>query len=421
MSMHVRIADLRDRIFLDLANADWQVVEVTPQGWQVISGDQAPVKFRRPNGTEALPMPEPGGTLLELASFIRTDRSGLVLAAAWLVASLTDRGPAPVLNLKGEQGTSKTTVTRVLQCLVDPRGGALRSAPRKEKDLAVAARNAWVVSFDNLSSISTDQSDWLARLSTGSSFTTRLLYSNGEEAIFSARRPVIINSIVDVVGRPDLLQRTIVVQLQKISEFQRLPESAFWPQFERARPRLLGAILSALAGALARWNETHTNGMPRMADFYHLACATGEALPGGTPAFLEAWRSMESAAIESSIDSEPIGRPLLNLLEIERKWRAPAGELLRMLNAFDVLGARNHNSWPRTPQGLVAALRRLIPALEVFGWHVLLGVRDGSSKAHERNVVIVETQAMAQRIAALELEGMTSSEAERKAALEVAS
>lgn len=421
MPVYVRLADFRDRIFLDLANTEWQIVEVTPRGWKVIPGNQAPVKFRRPNGTEALPHPEQGGTLEELADFVHTDKHGLVLSSAWLLGALTDRGPAPVLSLRGGQGTAKTTTTRILQSLVDPRGGALRSAPRKEKDLAIAARNAWIVSFDNLSSISTDFSDWLARLSTGSSFTTRMLYSNGDEAIFSARRPVILNSIVDVIGRPDLLQRSIMVQLHKISEKQRVPESIFWPRFEKAKPRILGALLSALADALGRWEESHPDEMPRMADFYHLACAAGESLPGGLSAFKNAWAFLERATVESALDSEPIGRPLLNLLEVRKKWKAPAGELLRLLNEFEILGARLHASWPKTPQGLVASLRRLIPALEASGWYVLLGVRDSSSKMHERHVVIVETQAIEQRIQALELGGMSSADAERQAALIAAS
>ena len=423
LPVHVRVADLGDRIFLDLADDAWRVVEVTAKGWQVIPADQAPVRFRRPNGTEALPVPVPGGSLEDLRDFIHTDAAGLALVGACLVGAMTDRGSAVVLSFAGGQGTSKSTSTRVFQRLVDPRGGALRAAPKKDEDLAVAARNAWVVSFDNLSRISADLSDGFCRLATGASFTTRTFYTNGEETIYAARRPVILNSIVDVVNRADLLDRTVAVQLLKITEDKRLEESVFWPRFEEARPRLLGSALSALAGALAAWDATRPERLPRLSDFYHLAQAAGDALPGGIAAFDQAWAAMQGAAIQSALEASPIGAPLLSLLEAQstKTWKAPAGQLLRDLNASRAAGFREHDTWPQTPQGLVHALRRLAPALEAVGWHLELGVRD-SKTTHERLVVIVRTEAMAERAAILQVDaGMDISEAERRAALEAAS
>ena len=427
LPVHVRVADLGDRIFLDLADPAWQVVEVNPKfpapGYKTIPADQAPVRFRRPNGTEALPVPVAGGSLEVLGDFIHTDRAGLALVCACLLSAMTDRGSAPILSFMGGQGTSKTSSTRGFQRLVDPRGGALRAVPKKEEDLAVAARNAWVVSYDNVSRISPEFSDGLCRLATGASFTTRTYYTNGEETIIKARRPVILNSIVDVVNRADLLDRTVAVQLLKITEDKRLEESVFWPRFEEARPRLLGAALTALSGALARWDDTRPERPPRLADFYHLAQAAGDALPGGTAAFDEAWAAMQGAAIQSALEASPIGAPLLSLLEAQstKTWKAPAAQLLRDLNACRAAGFREHDTWPQTPQGLVHALRRLAPALEAVGWHLELGVRD-SKTTHERLVVIVRTEAMAERAAIYQVDaGMDVSEAERRAALEAAS
>ncbi len=85
--------------------------------------------------------------------------------------------------------------------------------------------------------------------------------------------------------------------------------------------------------------------------------------------------------------------------------------------------AAEPDGWPKSPQGLVSALRRLTPTLKQSnpGWHVQLGVRD-STAAHGRLVVIVKVSAIVERAAILEYEtGMTPSEAEEKAALEAAS
>jgi hypothetical protein len=40
LPVHVRVADLGDRVFLDLADDAWRVVEVTATGWRVIPGAQ---------------------------------------------------------------------------------------------------------------------------------------------------------------------------------------------------------------------------------------------------------------------------------------------------------------------------------------------------------------------------------------------
>ena len=277
-----------------------------------------------------------------------------------------------------------------------------------------------MVSYDNVSRISADLSDGLCRLSTGASVTTRTLYTNGEETIIKVRRPVILNSIVDVVNRPDLLDRTVVVTLLKIPEDQRMEESVFWPRFEEARPRLLGAALTALSKALARWAISRPERLPRLSDFYHLAHAAGDALPGGEEAFEDAWQAMQGAAVQSALEASPIGSALLNLLGARGKWKAPAAELLRELNASRSLGI-HHDVWPVTPQGLVAALKRLSPALAASGWHLELGVRT-KSVSHERLILIVKVEDIAERAAILQVEaGMDVAQAERTAALEAAS
>jgi len=59
--VHVRVAEHEGKVYLDLCYAEWQVVEITPNGWRVIG--ESPVKFRRSAGMLPLPTPESGGLL----------------------------------------------------------------------------------------------------------------------------------------------------------------------------------------------------------------------------------------------------------------------------------------------------------------------------------------------------------------------
>ena len=111
---------------------------------------------------------------------------------------------------------------------MDPNTAALRSTPRDERDLVIAATNGWLIALDNLSHLSDWLSDALCRLATGSGFATRELYTNAEEAIFAAQRPVVMNGIEEVATRGDLLDRALILYLPTIPEAKRQDDKAFW-------------------------------------------------------------------------------------------------------------------------------------------------------------------------------------------------
>src|SRR5215468_7537455 len=77
-AVHVRLAEHADHIYLDLADERWRAVEIAPGGWRVVGSP--PVRFRRAAGVLALPTPEPGGSIEELASFLNlSSRNDFVL------------------------------------------------------------------------------------------------------------------------------------------------------------------------------------------------------------------------------------------------------------------------------------------------------------------------------------------------------
>src|SRR5215207_3295019 len=61
--VHVRVAEHGGAIYVDLANDRWEAVEISTDGWQVVPGEATPVRFRRPRGMLALPVPKRGGTV----------------------------------------------------------------------------------------------------------------------------------------------------------------------------------------------------------------------------------------------------------------------------------------------------------------------------------------------------------------------
>jgi hypothetical protein len=165
LPVFVRVAEHESDVYVDLCNDQWEAVRVTREGFRIVA--DPPVRFTRRAGSAPLPYPETGGTIEELLNFLNPGSDGdFMLVAAWAAFSLSPWGRYPILILQGEQGSAKSTTVRVLRTLVDPAIEPLRALPKNERDLAIAAGNAWVLAFDNLSGIRDQLSDALCRLAT---------------------------------------------------------------------------------------------------------------------------------------------------------------------------------------------------------------------------------------------------------------
>ena len=245
-----------------------------------LASDRHPAGSLPPRvGDAALAIAAPGGSVATLRSFLNVKSdTDFVLAVAWALACLRNRGPYPVIVLSGEQGSAKSTFSAMLRALLDPNTAPLRALPREVRDLFIAASNGHVLAFDNVSGLLAWISDTLCRLATGGGFAVRQLYTDQDEVLFDAARPVILNGIEDIVTRPNLADRAVFLTLEPIPEERRRPEAELWAAFEAERPRILGVLLDAVVEGLKRLPETHLPKLPRMAGFALWATACETAL-----------------------------------------------------------------------------------------------------------------------------------------------
>ena len=255
----IRVAGHDDKLFLDLADDDWRAVEIDEEGWRL--APRPPVRFRRAAGMQPLPLPAAGGSIEQLRPFLNVGPDDFVLAVAWALAVLRNCGPYPVIALSGEQGSAKSTFSAILRALLDPNSAPLRALPREDRDLFIAASNGHVLAFDNISRLPAWISDTLCRLATGGGFAVRQLYTDQDEVLFEATRPVILNGIEEVVSRADLADRAIFLTLEPIPEESRRPEAGLWTEFDKVRPQILGVLLDAISSGLRKLPETRLEGL----------------------------------------------------------------------------------------------------------------------------------------------------------------
>jgi hypothetical protein len=383
LDVHVRVARLGRRVVIDLADPEGRAVVVENGEWSITT--DPPERFIRGRGMQALPEPIRGGSIDELQNFLNLldGAAGddlFRLIVVWIVAALTGLPPYAVLVLIGESGSGKTTAGRVLRGVVDPNTAALRNAPKDAQAIALATKANHIVGYDNLSRITPATSDALCGLATGQAFPTRKLYTTDEEVLFQATRPQILTSITEVVARPDLLSRSLLIELPRME----LPkdEETFWRDYAKAQPRLFGAILDVLARVLVMRNEIRLDGAPRMADFAITGVAVEKVLGWPEGAFVSAYDRNRALGNASALDSA-IGQAIVTFFDEKKPlatpegivWDGTVGILLEALNLCASERTQRLKQWPQTPRGLSAALRQLAPNLRIVGIDVRFGER----------------------------------------------
>jgi len=378
-TVFIRVGGHEGKLYLDLCDDTWRAVEIDDRGWRVI--DSPPVRFRRAAGMKPLPIPVPGGSIELLRPFLNLQSDNdFVLVVAWALAVLRDRGPYPVLVLSGEQGSAKSTFSAILRAMLDPNTAPLRALSREDRELFISANNSHVLSFDNVSGLPTWLSDTLCRLATGGGFAARQLYTDQDEVLFEAVRPIILNGIEDIVERPDLADRGLFLTLEPIPEECRRPEVELWAAFQTESPRILGVLLDAVVEGIKRLPETQLPMLPRMADFALWATACETALwPAGT--FWSAYCSNRDKAVEDVIEANPVATALRILMYARTVWKGTASDLLGALVMVQGESKARSADWPRNARSLSGSVRRVAPFLRKIGIEIKLGDREGRARS----------------------------------------
>jgi hypothetical protein len=382
--VHVRVAQGDGCFYLDLGDGERRAVEITATGLSVV--DNLPVRFRRPAGMRPLPLPERGGSIDDLRQFLNVqDDNDFVLIIMWLLAAFRPQGPYSVLAVSGGHGSAKSSLSKLLRSLVDPHVSPVRSIPSNARDIFIAAKSGHVVPFDNISGLANWISDALCQLATGAGYATRQLRTDSDQVFFEVSRPIILNGIGGFIDRSDLADRTLFVSLPPISRYR--PEDELSKEFDAARPRILGALLDAVARGLRTLPNVCPDNRWRMADFAKFAMACEGALrsPG---TFAAAYSKNREQAIGEMLDADPIADAVVGLMKSTEKWQGTAGHLLDAIAKVAGSGARERG-WPKIPGLLSRRLTRSEPLLRRRGIEV---TRDRAGRRGDRLITLTKRE-----------------------------
>ena len=362
---YIRTARYGDRFFIDLTNARWEVIEISKDGWSLCEGTP-PVKFLRSSGAQPLPLPDPTGTFDSLKDVFKLKNDDdYILLAAWMVYVLAGSGPYPILAIEGTAGSSKSTLSRHLRMLLDPRRPALQSSPNKIDDLYVSANNTHLIAIDNLSSINQKTSDIFCGIATGTGTSKRELYTDSDEVYFELCKPILFNSINPVIESADLADRSIRLLLQPIV---RDSKEAVDEMFEKTAPKILGALFTAISTALPIYRGV-TDLPPeiRMIDFAQWAVAAGDKLATHDRNFVDAFMANHHSSNMFLFEENVLYTTLLSFIQERREWSGTPTALLQTLMPRVERNGAFHSTFPSVASQLTKELNKGVTLLKLFG------------------------------------------------------
>lgn len=363
----------------DLTNKNWEFVKITSRGWRIIKNE---IIFRRHSNqqTQVDPLqkyePDVFDRFMKLVNIKQNNEELKLLLKCYIVSLFIPGIQKPILMLHGSQGSAKSSLQEMIKMLVDPSLVKTFSFPRDINELIQQLSHNQVVFYDNISTIPDYISDQLCRAVSGSGSSKRKLYSDDDDVIYNFKRIVGFNGINLGATKPDLLDRGLIIELERIDENKQLKPEDLWKQFEELRPQLLGYIFDILVKVL-RWKndpnapKLNLTRLPRMAEFAEYGEMISRCMGNPGNLFMNAYydniKLQSQEVLDSSIVATSISYFMTN--RNDEDWIGNATQLLSELEEqAEVLKINTKNRlWPKAPHTLSRRLNEIKTNLRQIG------------------------------------------------------
>jgi len=388
-ALYNRIALSGDDIVYNLCDDAGQVVHISKDGYKIEQQEVPLYRYYRHQRPQITPADD--GSIRELLPFINLKancKDMELLLLVYLVSCFIPEYPHVILTVSGEKGSAKSTLLRVIRRLVDPAKPLLLSLPEKLDDLPLQLDQNYYSPYDNVTDFSKKISDRLCRASTGEGDSKRKLYTDDDPFLREYLRCVALDGINVCAKEPDLLDRCLLIELERIPKDKRRVEKEFWKEFEKASPRILYGIFRTLSKAISLHGIVdHPPGLNRMADFEEWGWAIAVALGYTAAEFSAAYERNIGVQTQVAIDENDVAQCIVELMEREEgcRWEGTAAELLEVLTdiAIEKKIDTKDKSWPKRHSTLSKHIRGILSNLRDVGIQVTFN-RDG----HARTVII---------------------------------
>ena len=404
----LRVSSSRDKntIYYDLTDEKWRTVKISNEGWSIVT-DGEPL-FNRFNQTKQVQPsrsydPNIFEEFLDLANVKGKDQR--LLLKVCIISMFVPDIPRVILVLHGEKGSAKSTLQSLIKKIVDPSKPTLLTMNRDKNEFIQQAAHNHLLCFDNTEDISKWISAEICKASTGVGMTKRRLYTNDEDYVYEYKRCISINGINVNLTEADALERSLLIELERISRKDRKSESVILDQFEKMRPQLLGYIFDTLSKALQIKGIVKLNDSPRMADFAFWGEAISRAMEHEPFEFTTAYYKNIGKQNTEAIENNPLAQAIVKLVddlgpETQEYYDSTSKCLVRLRQIAEVNDIKTDDNFPDRANVLSRKIREIKSNL-LDGFDIEVQIGRATKEVKEKGIKLNTSTIKIRKIAPL--------------------
>lgn len=297
-----RVGQQKKILFYDLGTDSRQIIKVTKKSVEIVDNSELQILFR-PSLPQILPELNANSDILlkQLKPYFRvSSEPDFLLLCVYICSCFIYQINHPILVVYGTQGSAKSTTIELVGKIIDPRRTHRATLSTDRKSMVSTIGSRYFLAYDNLRVLKQWQSDLLCCASTGGSEPMRILYTTSDVKETNLKSCIALNGISVIATEPDLLDRTILIELTRIPDDEYEPEESLYRRFHNTLPEILGAIFNTLSKALNLYDSTDSFPHTRMQDFAKYGYCIAEALGGYGDQFIQAYQENKKRSKQES-------------------------------------------------------------------------------------------------------------------------
>lgn len=360
--LYLRTAWHNGDIYYDMTNDKWQCVKITPEGWTLEDKTPIPMFARYKQTPQVEPDRNYDGDIfdrfLQLTNL--KEEEDRILLSVYIISLFIPDIQHVISQIHGEKGSAKSMLQTLIKDLVDPTKPKLLTIYNDQNEFIQQLAHNYLAFYDNLKFTPRWLSDEACKACTGVGSTKRKLFSNDDDIVYEYRRGLGFNGINLGLTEPDLLDRSIMVELQRIGKESRRQESEIMTEFLQLRPQLLGYIFDILVKALQIKPTIKLSDLPRMADFAIWGEAIARAMGYRDLEFINVYYDNIGKQNVEAIENSPLGQAISKFVKTkvgdEERPCSWQGSMSQALDCLNTIAAENNidtsKDWPKAPNSL---------------------------------------------------------------------
>ena len=398
--LSLRVAWHDNDIYYDLTDEKWQSVKISKDGWESVNETPIPMFSRYSQTDQAEPErnyeQDIFNRFLQLTNL--KEEEDRILLSVYVVTLFIPDIQHIVLQVHGEKGSAKSTFQTLVKMLVDPAKPKLLTIYNDQKEFIQQLAHNYLAFYDNLKYIPRWLSDEVCKAVTGVGSTKRKLYSDDDDIVYEYRRCLGFNGINLGLTEPDILDRSILIELQRIRKENTKQEADIMTEFLKLRPKLLAYVFDTLVKAIKIKPTIQLSGLPRMADSAIWGEAIARAMGYKELEFIVVYYGNIGKQNTEAIENSPLGQAIIKWVNSWYNEEAPCswqGTMSAGLEELNIVAEKENidtsKSWPKAANSLSRALRPLLSNLREGPGISITITRNtaGDRKVRGRNILRV--------------------------------